>query len=98
MSVSNRSLMLRNPAGGEGGVMPSLGCLFRSRGDIFLVRRVGTIRVGRNTTLAGVVGRKKSSDLLIIGSLVVVAVEVDVAVVVVVVLVELSLYIFDEVH
>ena len=48
-SVSKRSLMLRKPAGGEGGVMPSLGCLFRSR-DIFLVRLVGTILVGRNTT------------------------------------------------
>ena len=81
--------MLRNPAGGEGGVIPSLGCLFLSRlsRDIFRVRLVGTIRVGRNTTWAGVVDRKKSSDLLIRGSLVVVGVEVDVAGVVVVVVV-----------
>ena len=86
MSVSKRSLMLRNPAGGEGGVMPSRGCLFLSRA-IFLVRLVGTILVGRKTTWAGVVDRKKSSDLLIIGSLVVVALEVDVDVVVVVVVV-----------
>ena len=43
--------------------------------------------MGRNTTWAGVVDRKKSSDLLSSGSLVVVAVEVDVVGVVVVVVV-----------
>ena len=56
--------------------MPSLGCLFLSRG--IRVRLIGTIRVGRKTTCAGVVDTTITSDLLSIGSPVVVVVDVDV--------------------